>query len=74
MTAPRTFTTPALPCAAHASAWATRPCVRASGMGDGMQRTIGSTVSGKLSKAGRNFINGPGDQTTRMFVAGALSA
>ncbi len=64
MTTPRTFTTLALPRAA-------RSCVRALpafGRGYLMQRSSG----GKSHKAGLNFINGPGDQTTRMFVAGAL--
>ncbi len=66
MTTPRTFTTLAL----HRAA---RSCVRALpafGMGYLMQRSSG----GKFGKAGLNFINGPGDPTTRMFAAGAPSA
>ncbi len=60
---------------------AARSCVlalRASVMSSGMQRSM-ATVGGYRSaltspKAGSKFINGPGDQTTRMFVAGAPSA
>ena len=74
MTTPRTFTTLALPCAVHAGAWAARSCVRASGMGYGTYMQTARNPGGKCSKAGLNFINGPGDQTTRMFVAGAPSA
>ena len=78
MTTQRNINTLALPSAAHTGAWAARSCVlalRAWVMGSGMQRSM-ATVGGYLSaltspKAGLKFINGPGGQTTRMFVAGA---
>ena len=78
MTTQRNINTLALPCAARTGASAARSCVlalRAWVMGSGMQRSM-ATVGGYLSaltspKAGLKFINGPGGQTTRMFVAGA---
>ena len=79
MTTQRNINTLALPCAARTGAWAARSCVlalRAWVMSHGMQRSM-ATVGGYLSaltrpNAGLKFINGPGGQTTRMFVAGAL--
>ena len=73
MTTQRNINTQAL----HRAARSCVLAVRAWLMGSGMQRSM-ATVSGCLSaltspKAGRNFINGPGGQTTRMFVVGALS-
>ena len=78
MTTQRNINTQALPCAARTGASAARSCVlalRAWLMGSGMQRsmaTVGDYLSALTSpKAGLKFINGPGGQTTRMFVAGA---
>ena len=58
---------------------AARSCVlamRAWLVSNGMQRSmvmVGGYLSALTSpKAGLKFINGPGGQTTRMFVAGAL--
>ncbi len=76
MTTQRNINTQAMP---HAS----RSCVlamRARLMKSGMQRsvaTVGGDVGNNVSaltsqNAGLKFINGPGGQTTRMFVAGAL--
>ena len=78
MTTQRNINTQALPCAARAGASAAGSCalaLRAWVMGSGMQRsmaTVGGYLSARISpKAGLKFINGPGGQTTRMFVAGA---
>ena len=80
MTTQRNINTQALPCAARTGASAAHSCVlalRAWLMGSGMQRsmaTVGDYLSALTSpKAGLKFINGPGGQTTRMFVVGALS-
>ena len=71
MTTQRNINTPALTRAARSCVLALRAWV----MSNGMQRST-ATVGGYLSaltsqKAGLKFINGPGGQTTRMFVAGA---
>ena len=81
MTTQRNINTQALPCAVRTGALAARSCVlavRAWLMKSGMQRSV-ATVGGYLStltspNAGLKFNNGPGGQTTRMFVAGAPSA
>ena len=68
--------------AARAGASAARSCVlamRAWLMGNGMQRSMANVGGNACNygsaltspKAGLKFINGPGGQTTRMFVAGA---
>ena len=72
MTTQRNINTQALPHAARSCVLAMRAWL----MNSGMQRSV-ATVGGYLStltspNAGLKFINGPGGQTTRMFVAGAL--
>ena len=74
MTTQRNINTLALPHAARSCVLALRAWL----MSNGMQRSM-ATVGGYLSaltspNAGLKFINGPGGQTTRMFVAGAPSA
>ena len=69
MTTQRNINTLALPHAARSRVLALRAWLMTSGM----QRSKASGSAAVGAKAGLNFINGPGDQTTRMFEAGARS-
>ena len=70
MTTQRNINTLALPHAARSRVLALRAWLMTS---SGMQRSKASGSTAVGAKAGLNFINGPGDQTTRMFEAGAHS-
>ena len=76
MTTQRNINTQALPCAVRSCVLALRAWLMSGGMQRSMA-TVGGLFGNDVSaltrpNAGLKFINGPGGQTTRMFVAGAL--